>query len=301
MHKDILIIADIEGSSGCWDYESSSYKTEKWAHACLDMSLDIDSVVKALFKAGAEKITVKDFHRTGYNLLPEFIDPGAEIVSGYRRGPVPGLGRPGNATALMMIGMHASSGSGGFLAHTLTSRIERLEVNGKLMCEAELFSASLEPFNIHPVFFSGCPVACAEAKNAIKGITIFSIDKPGDPGSFNKEKWRDDLAAAAVSSLSNISSMPHKIDGPFTADITMRDGEKTANKLASRWGYKCRGSKIVISEENIHSLYYALIRLCYLTPFIERILLPALLIYNLAGRRGRYWVRERLKMVFTSL
>jgi D-aminopeptidase len=35
------------------------------------MSLDVGAVAAALFKAGIAHITVKDFHRTGYNLLPD--------------------------------------------------------------------------------------------------------------------------------------------------------------------------------------------------------------------------------------
>ena len=124
--KNILIIADIEGSSGCWDYSGSSFMTQQWGRACVDMTLDVDGVTRALLDAGVEQITVKDFHRTGYNLLPEMIDDRARIDCGYRQAPVPGLGDPGDADAVMMLGMHAAAGTDGFLAHTLTSRLASL-------------------------------------------------------------------------------------------------------------------------------------------------------------------------------
>ena len=143
--RHILIIADIEGSSGCGSYRASSFMTEPWARACRDMSRDVDAVVKQLFAAGVRQVTVKDFHRTAYNLLPELIDARARIVCGYRRGPVPGLGHPGDVDAAMMIGMHAASGTAGFLAHTLTSRLASLRVNGRPLAEVELFAASLAP------------------------------------------------------------------------------------------------------------------------------------------------------------
>ena len=122
-YRHILIIADIEGSSGCGSYRASSFLTKPWAIACAAMSRDVDAVVKGLFDAGVQRVTVKDFHRTGYNLIPEMIDGRARIVCGYHQGPVPGLGDPGEADAVMMIGMHAAAGTGGFLAHTLTSRL----------------------------------------------------------------------------------------------------------------------------------------------------------------------------------
>ena len=124
---NVLIIADIEGSSGCWDYRASSFLTPQWARACVAMTHDVSAVVDALFKDGVEHITVKDFHRTGYNLLPEMINTKSEIIHGYRRGPVPGLGNPAQAQAAIFMGMHAASGTDGFLAHTLTSRIAYLK------------------------------------------------------------------------------------------------------------------------------------------------------------------------------
>lgn len=165
----VLIIADIEGSSGCWNRRASEYRTHEWASACIEMSRDIDAVAAALFDAGVEAVSIKDFHRTGYNLLPEMIDRRARLLHGYRRGPVPGIGDPRGADRLLMIGMHAASGSNGFLAHTLTSRIARLEVNGKLMCEAELFAASVAHYGLRPVFLSGCAVACRQAEESIRG------------------------------------------------------------------------------------------------------------------------------------
>ncbi|MEE9495054.1 MAG: M55 family metallopeptidase, partial [Desulfobacterales bacterium] len=193
-YNQILIIADIEGSSGCWDYRASSFMTPEWARACVAMTLDVSAVVAALFKAGVEHISVKDFHRTGYNLLPEMITANSEIIHGYRRGPVPGIGDPGKAQAVIFMGMHAASGTDGFLAHTLTSRIEQLEVNGKPMAEIELFVSSLAPFGIRPIFFSGCPVACEQAGAVVDNILLYPIDKQAGAGRFDVESWRSGLA-----------------------------------------------------------------------------------------------------------
>ena len=76
----ILIIADIEGSSGCWNYRASSFLTKEWSRACLEMTEDVAAVVSALFQAGVREIIVKDFHRTAYNLLSELIDPRPYVV-----------------------------------------------------------------------------------------------------------------------------------------------------------------------------------------------------------------------------
>ncbi|MFC1857281.1 M55 family metallopeptidase, partial [Thermodesulfobacteriota bacterium] len=291
LFRNLLIIADIEGSSGCWSYAGSSFLTPEWGRACLEMTKDVAVVVRALLDAGVSRIMVKDFHRTGYNILPERIDPRANVELGYRRGPVPGIGDPGNAGAVIFLGMHAASGGGGFLAHSFTSRIAKLEVNGKLMSEVEFFAASLGPYGIKPIFFSGCPLACDQAGAAIPGIVCHPIDKTPGPAEFDAPSWRAGLVKAATGSLSNKDTVPHLPAGPFKAMVSMRDGNQVAGKIARRWNFKCEGAKIFLDRGNISDLYDDLIRLCYLTPLAKKTLPAGLWLYDLLGRFGLAWVR----------
>ena len=291
----ILIIADLEGSSGCWSHAASAFLTDEWCQACLEMSRDVGSVVSALFDSGVKRVTVKDFHRTGYNMFPELIDSRATLISGYRGGPIPGIGNPLDAQAVMFLGMHAASGSDGFLAHTLTSRIARLEVKHRLLAEIELFAASLAPWKIRPIFFSGCPVACRQAAAVVDNIDCFPIDKSGGAERFDPHNWRSAMAQAAVKSLSNRDTTPYEPQGPFDTRVTMRDGEAESVRLARRWKFEQKGAQIRIQRDSIHQLYMELIRLCYLTPAIEKVLPLALAAFNLKGRIGILRARRRLK------
>jgi len=293
--RHILILADIEGSSGCGSYAASSFFTRPWARACEAMSRDVDAVVQALFHAGVQKVTVQDFHRTAYNLLPEMIDRRARLVCGYHRGPVPGLGHPGDADAVMMIGMHAASGTPGFLPHTLTSRLASVRVNGRPLAEVELFSASLAPFGIYPIFFSGCPVACAQARERIPGIGTVAIDKQIPPEVLDAHGWRLELARGAVGALRGPAPAPYDPQGPFRAVIRIRDGAQAAARMADRWGFERRGATVILHASDIHLLYDRLVRLCYLSPLTQQTLPLSLAIFNLMGRWGRHWVRRRLK------
>lgn len=291
----VFIIADIEGSSGCADYGASSFLTDTWPYACLEMTRDIAAVTDALLASGVRRVTVKDFHRTGYNIFREMLDPRVRLVSGYIRGPVPGIGHPGPNGALMMIGMHAPSGSGGFLAHTLTSRIARLTVNGLPVSEAQLFSASLAPFGLRPVFFSGCPVACGQAGTAIDRLEVFPVVKQEDGTVPNLKSFRIRLAREAVRSLGNTKSVPYTMDGPFEAELVWRDGAGEASVLAARWKLDRRGDTLLFRVADFDGLYRTLIRVCYMTPLVERILPAGLPLYNLAGRWGLSVARRRLR------
>ena len=293
--RHILILADMEGSSGCGSYQASSFLTPAWAKACVSMSKDVDAVVRALFDAGIEKITVKDFHRTAYNLLPEMIDPRARVICGYYSGPVPGLGHSKDADAVMMVGMHAASGTPGFLPHTLTSRMASVKVNGRPLAEVELFAASLAPFHIRPILFSGCPLACAQARRRIPGIRTVAIDKNVPPEMLDKTNWRQTLAGEAVDALNDIPPSPYTPEGPFRVVIRIRDGAKAAARMADPWRFQRCGATIFFQTPDIHSLYDNLIHLCYLPPLAHNVQRLSLTLFNLMGSLGRQWVRHRLR------
>ncbi len=291
----ILILADIEGSSGCWSYQASAFRTEQWARACLEMTKDVDAVAKALADRGAGQVIIQDFHRTGYNLLAELVDGRAVVRSGYRSGPVPGVGHPAGSRILMMLGMHAASGTPGFLAHTLTSRLEAVLVDGRHVAEAELFAAALAPYRLRPVFFSGCPVACRQAAGVLPGITTFAIDKEQGPGRFNAVAWRAKLAEAAICALDCPGVQPYRLTGPIRAEVVFSRGSQAARQAASRWRLSCRGASVFLEAAHMADLYRRLVHVCYLTPMVKAMLPLAIALANFKGRLGLKWVRRKLR------
>ena len=162
------------------------------------------------------------------------------------------------------------------------------------MAEVELFAASLAPWGIRPIFFSGCPVACEQATAVIKHMECFPIDKSRGPESFNASAWRCALAQAAVQALSNQKTKPYQPTGPFEARVTLQQGKAAAVRLARRWNFDQTGEQIRLQADQIDQLYLALIKLCYLTPLTARILPLALMASNLRGRLGIIWARRRL-------
>jgi D-amino peptidase len=268
------------------------YRTPEWADACAAMTADADAVVRALFDAGATRVAVKDFHRTGYNLLRERLDPRAELWQGYRAGRSPGIGDAPEFDAAVFIGLHAASGGPGFIPHTLTSRIAEIRCNGKLLPEFPLFAASLAPDGIAPVFFSGGPEACRQAAEWIPDIRAFPVDQ-ADP-AFNPDEWRKNLAREAALSLSNSSSRVFRPEGPFECSLRMRDGDRAAEKLAKRWKFRREGDTLLFREDTMEALYMQLIRAVYLTPLAERFIGLVLPLFNLHGKLGLSWVRARL-------
>ena len=299
-YRHILIVADIEGSSGCWSYAGSAFMTRQWVSACKAMTADVGVVARALQAAGVPAVTVKDFHRTGYNLLVDRLPQAVRVISGYHTGPVPGMGAMPPADAVMFLGMHAASGTGGFLAHTLTSRLRDIRVNGRRLPEIQLFAASLAPYGIKPLFFSGCPEACRQARTVAPGIVTHPIDKSGGPGAFDAEDWRRSLARSAVASLAQRPSDVVLPKGPLRTVVSFREGAEAAGRIARRWGLNHDRDKVWLESPDIHHLYRELIRICYLTPWIEKRLEWLLPLFNLKGRLGMAWLRHRCRRLTGS-
>jgi len=146
--------------------------------ARVELTRDINAVAEALFERNVKGVVVKDFHRTGYNLLPSYLDKRVKLVSGYYNGPTVGYGKLYGADFALFVGLHASGGNErGFLAHTLTSRIAEIRVNGKRIGESELFATVLSAFRVPVVFFSGCPAACQEVKERMNWVVIYASPK----------------------------------------------------------------------------------------------------------------------------
>ena len=285
----VLILADIEGSTGCFNKSDSQLFTEGWVKACIDMSKDINAIAKALIKANVKQIIVKDFHRTGYNLFPELITPEVKIVQGYFLKPIMGIGKTYKSNLLFMTGMHAASGAEGFLPHTLTSHFSSIKVNGQILTEAELFAASVYKERIAPVFLSGDSFACNQVKQRMPQIKTFNIDKPLNT---TKEQIREKLASSALNSLQQ-KRTPFQMKGPFEVKITMRDREKVAEQKRKLWKKSGSGKHIEFKANSFMNLYEDLINIAYFHPLLKHNKEVSFKLFNIWGKITHLWARHK--------
>lgn len=263
---NIYIIADIEGSTGCRCPDDARLFTFGWAKACVELTKDINKIASELYKTGKVNcVKVKDFHRTGFNILPSLIDKSIKLDQGYKAFPIPGIGKLKGFDALMMIGMHAASGSDGFIAHTLTSRFKKIVTNGTLLTEAELFASSVAQAGLKPIFFSGCPVACEQTSKKINNIHTHAITNKSNP-----EAQRKMLAISAAKALNNTSVLPHTPEGPFYTELELKCSPEKTRQIAKKWNLESKDNKIIIQTCTIAELYRTLINIAYLTPFISK-------------------------------
>jgi len=275
------IVADIEGSSGTWSYDDTLIGTAGWKSARREMTADLSVAVDALYSAGASQAVVKDFHRDGYNIMPELLDRRATLIRGYFMEPVLMYGPLLESNRAFFIGMHAGSGTAGsFLPHTLTSRIGMLTIRGEQICETQLFAHVLGEMGLPVVFVSGCPAACAQAVKHLPWVVTVELDKSERPqqGSAVESylaSARDRLRAGITEAAAVRDAPVYSIPPPYDCEVVFRDVRRADR--AGKWGFKVSGSTVSFSTDDPKEMMLNLIRMAYFTPLTYRcatILLP---------------------------
>lgn len=265
--KTAYVVADLEGSTGAWT-RAHVQLGAAWQEARVELTRDINAVAEALLEKGVERVVVKDFHRTGYNLIPPGLDHRIHLVSGYYAGPAIGYGDLHQAHFALLVGLHASGGNGeGFLPHTLTGRISEIRVNGRRICEAELFATALSAFGVPVSFFSGCPAACREAVERMPWLTTFAIPKPAEIYR-DGERRRDYIRQmrrglkAKILTLDDPEGLPRfALEPPFDCQVLFPD-EKAAERL-NRWGFPREGNGLRFHSPSFDELYLNLLKIAY--------------------------------------
>ncbi len=265
--KVAYVVADLEGSTGAWT-KAHTLLGPEWQEARVELTRDINAVADALFEKGVKGVVVKDFHRTGYNLVPSYLDKRVRLVSGYYTGPAVGYGKLYGAEFALFVGLHASGGNEkGFLAHTLTSRIAEILVNGKRICESELFASVLSDFRVPVVFFSGCPAACQEVKERMNWVVTYAI--PKDPLTYQDASERRDYIARMREGLGEkVKKIPDPeglplfvMKPPFDCRVTFQ--EKAEARRVNAWGFLRDGKVIRFHAEEFLELYQSLLKIAY--------------------------------------
>lgn len=173
----IGVFADIEGSFGVWRMRQCRMGTREWQYARGCLTEDVNNVVDGAFDGGADRVTVKDTHEVGFNILRHKLDPRAKYVGGHYVSPT-FFGNVRNYDMVMYVAIHAASGTkDAFFAHTHYGVFSELLINGKPVSEMELYGAYLAEFGVPIGFFSGEDIAVEQASRALPWAKSVIVDK----------------------------------------------------------------------------------------------------------------------------
>ena len=109
----ILISVDIEGVAGVFHSEQTRAGNTEYERARRLMTEEANAAIRGAFAGGATTVLVNDSHGGFRNLLPDLLDPRAQVVLGKPRvlGMMGGLEQ--GCDGVFMVGYHARSQSRG--------------------------------------------------------------------------------------------------------------------------------------------------------------------------------------------
>ena len=159
----VLISADIEGVAGVFHPEQTRAGNGEYEAARRWMTLEANAAIEGAFDGGATEVWVNDSHGGFRNLLPDLLDPRAQVVLGKPRTLGMMAGLEYGAALVFMIGYHARSQTRGILAHTINSfAFARVSLNGAEVGEAGVYGALAEEYGARVALLSGDDVFAEE-------------------------------------------------------------------------------------------------------------------------------------------
>ena len=83
----VAVFADIEGSFGIWRMRQCRMGTPQWQYGRMCLTQDVNHVIQGAIEGGATKVSVKDNHEVGFNILLDKLDKRAAYIGGHFAGP----------------------------------------------------------------------------------------------------------------------------------------------------------------------------------------------------------------------
>ncbi len=158
---NVLVAADMEGIAGIEDYRDClPSHPAAYARGRKLMTDEVLAVVEALREAGAERISVGDWHMVGTNIERGRMPRGVEVrpiadLALVEAEPSFAKAHGGELDAVVLIGHHASTPSPlGFCSHTFIWEMEVL-LDGESLSEVQVYAQSLAAEGIPALLASG--------------------------------------------------------------------------------------------------------------------------------------------------
>jgi D-amino peptidase len=169
----IYISADIEGVAGVVVPPQTVPGNAEYERARRLMTAEVNAAIAGAFDGGATGVLVNDSHGPMTNLLPDELDPRAELILGKPKSMNMAAGLDGSFGGMFMLGYHAGAGRHGVLAHTTSGfAFAAIRLNGMPAAEATLYGAYAGELGVPVRLLSGDDVLAAECGPLFPGARV---------------------------------------------------------------------------------------------------------------------------------
>lgn len=223
----VFISADIEGVAGVVTPEQGQPGNAEYERARRLMTEEVNAAIDGAYAGGATEVLVNDSHGPMVNLLPELLDPRAELILGRPKpcSMAAGLAEFG-ADLVFFTGHHAGAGQFGVLAHTTNGfAFREIRLAGRALGEPGIYGAYAGQLAVPVGLVTGCDVTVAENRVHFPQAEFVQVKTAlGNRAARHLPivKARDAIRAGAMTAVQRRAELPlFSIPGPFVAEFVM--------------------------------------------------------------------------------
>lgn len=222
----IYISADIEGVAGVVNPQQTQMGNGEYERARRLMTQEVNAAIEGAFAGGAGEILVNDAHGDMRNLLPEELDPRAEVILGKPKPLNMFEGLTRDHAGVICLGYHGRARAPGVLAHTTNGfAFGRIRLNGMDLGEAGLYGAYAGSLGIPVILLTGDDCLEAEMRphfpEAHYAIVKYAIGQRA-ARNLSPERARNLIRARAEAAVRQASAIrPFVVQGPYRLEIEL--------------------------------------------------------------------------------
>jgi D-amino peptidase len=175
----VYISADIEGVAGIAHWDEATKSESVYQEFREQMTQEGLAAGQGAVHSGATEILIKDAHWTGRNILTSQLPEEARLIRGWSHHPFAMVQELDETFhAVIMVGYHSGAGlDTNPLAHTITTQVTSIKINGGKASEFLLNTYAATLVNVPVIFVSGDAGLCQEVATLNEQIKTVAVSE----------------------------------------------------------------------------------------------------------------------------
>ncbi|HEY8531264.1 MAG TPA: M55 family metallopeptidase [Limnochorda sp.] len=232
----VYISVDMEGVAGVASWPQVEPQDPAYQLAREWMIQEANAAIEGALEAGATEILVNDAHDGMRNLPLDRIRPPARVVTGSLKPLGMMAGIDGTFDAAFFVGYHARGGHYGVLAHTWSSLVTSVRLNGQEVGEWGLNAMIAGHFGVPVVLVTGDDQLAREIREGLPGAEMVVVKQALSryaAVSLPREEATAAIRAAAARALRQARSVaPFRPAAPIRLEVEFGTPERADEAAA---------------------------------------------------------------------